>query len=246
MYARLALTSITVDSAQLKDMAVLVKAIRTGDFPLGLTAAHLAAIEIRPGETALSLAAIWGHYPAGATAADLALVKTLLGETVLHVAAAERHLPTMTTVQDLTDAVSDSGRSALDSAAMAGHFPPGTTIQHLATASGGNGHNALETAIFWGHLPKATSDSDLQSTLIKPGVTAWDWLAESLGSPGRFAAEEIALQYIYLFPQLLQRLHPASNEQHHDLVRTVLANPKLMPSTRQILAANPEILVMML
>jgi len=243
--ARPALTSIAVDSAQLKDMAALLKTIRTGDYPVGMTAAHLAAIEIRPGETALSLAAIWGHYPAGTTAADLALVKTLLGETVLHVAAAERHLPTMTTVQDLTDAVSDSGRSALDAAAISGHYPAGTTVTQMAQAPGDNDHTALETALFWGGLPQ-TTEQELQTTLINGGVTAWDWLVDSLGRPGRFADQDVTMRYIYLFPQLLQSLHPASNEQHHDLVRTVLANPKLAPSMRQILAVNPEILAMML
>ena len=61
--ARPALTSIASDLAQLKNMAVLLKTIRTGDYPVGMTAADLAAIEIRPGETALILPPSGGIIP---------------------------------------------------------------------------------------------------------------------------------------------------------------------------------------
>ena len=244
--ARPALTSIASDLAQLKNMAVLLKTIRTGDYPVGMTAADLAAIEIRPGETALILAALWGHYPRGTTAADLARVKTLSGETVLHVAAAEGNLPVGTTVDDLVNTVSEFGRSSLGAAVISGNYPVGTTVAHLAQVEGDYGYTALEDALFWGDIPPTTTDLELRSTLTKAGVTAWDLLVNSFESPGRCADQDIAIGFIYQFPRVLESLHPASNEYQRDLVRRLLANPKLMPSMRQMLSVNPEILAMML
>ena len=62
-----------------------------------------------------------------------------------------------------------------------------------------------------------------------------------LGSKGREGIVGVFLNRIKENPALIARLHPASNQFHHELINEIMKHPNLTEDLRIKLLANPEI-----
>ena len=192
------------------------EAARIGKYPPGMTAEHLIKVRKVDGNSKSSWTRPWSRPFRAAH------------PTAAYLLAPERQI---------------WESNALVRAAVRGIYPRGTTTEHLKTQGE---FVPIQYAAIFGHLLPGTTTRDLK---IKVGIGKSPWghalLTLQVQKP-TVSNLEIAVRNILACPPLAGRLDLNEYPAQSEILKRVLASPKMIQKTREKLAKYPQVCAFMM